>query len=334
MKIFACCFNDEEIKQFIITSAKETDKCPYCESKSEYIKIEELLDFFLDFLSVFIKDSGGIPFSNIIEKDWGLFASQIACKKIMNEVLKRLEKDFSVTDKVSYLPDILDCIGYWEKLKNDLKWKRRFLVNAERLTELGWDTLFGKYVTLNNNVKLYRARVHPDGSKDKIGLDKMSCPPKEKSAGGRANPHGIPYLYLCNNMETTLYEIRALYLDIVSIGTFKLNKDDEIKIVDFTQAQSPFRDDISNMIDFVKGKLLRKLISNDLSKPMRRFDSELEYIPTQFICEFVRYIIEAQGIQFNSSLHKGGVNIVLFSPETVRCVEESIVQVNEITVKY
>jgi hypothetical protein len=122
-------------------------------------------------------------------------------------------------------------------------------------------------------------------------------------------------------------------LDVVSVGTFQLKGVDDIKIVDFTQCQSPFSDGIVNMVDFVKGKLLRQRISNDLSKPKRSFDSELEYIPTQFICEFVRYITGAQGIQFNSSLHENGVNVVLFSPDTVQCIDEQIRIVTKIQIK-
>jgi hypothetical protein len=87
------------------------------------------------------------------------------------------------------------------------------------------------------------------------------------------------------------------------------------------------------MVDFVKGKLLRQRIRGDLSKPIRRIDSELEYVPTQFICEFIRYITGTQGIQFNSSLHHRGINVVLFSNNNVQCIEEQIHQVSKIEIQ-
>ena len=54
---------------------------------------------------------------------------------------------------------------------------------------------------------------------------------------------------------------------------------------------------------------------------MRRYDTEVEYIPTQFICEYVKVITGANGIRFNSSLHPEGKNIVIFDQELVECKE-------------
>jgi hypothetical protein len=236
-------------------------------------------------------------------------------------------------DRVTYISEIKECIEYWDILKEDIKWNSRFLANIEHLIELEWDKLFGIFSAIDKGRNLYRARIHIDGNKNPLGLDEMNCPPRDKTIAGRANPQGIPYLYMCHDIDTTLYETRVLYLDIVSIGIFRIKDIDEIKIVDFTSCQSPFSNDIANMVDFVKGKLLRQRISSDLSKPIRRFDSELEYVPTQFICEFIRFITGAQGIQFNSSLHQGGVNVVLFSNDNIQCVDEQIHQVVEIRIK-
>jgi RES domain. len=338
MRICACCFNDIELKQFVSTHPKkETVDCSYCGFNSESIEIEELLDFFSDFFSILTKNEKGKTLSELIQQDWNLFSTDTNIQEILTIILQQLNSDLTVNDKVLYIKEITDCIEHWETLKEDLKWNRRFLADAERLINLKWDTLFGIYSTIDSNNEFYRARIHFDGCREQIGKEHLGCPPKEKSVGGRANPQGIPYLYLCNNIDTTLYETRVSYLDVVSIGTFKLKETEELKIVDFTQWQSPFNafcDDSISMIDFVKGKLLRQHISKDLSKPMRRFDSEMEYLPTQFICEFVRYIVGATGIQFNSSLHKGGVNIVLFEPENVQCVEERVYQVNGIEITY
>lgn len=74
-------------------------------------------------------------------------------------------------------------------------------------------------------------------------------------------------------------------------------------------------------------------ISWDLSRPLRRYDSELEYIPTQFICEYIRFFTKADGIQFFSSLEKDGVNIVLFNQENIRCIEVELHQITEVKIK-
>ena len=68
----------------------------------------------------------------------------------------------------------------------------------------------------------------------------------------------------------------------------------------------------------VKQKLLQA-ISHDLSKPLRRYDTELEYVPTQLICEYCK-LNGIDGIRFESSLHKGGINLVLFDANKADCI--------------
>lgn len=52
---------------------------------------------------------------------------------------------------------------------------------------------------------------------------------------------------------------------------------------------------------------------------MRRKDTAIDYVPTQFICEYIKYTTEAQGIAFSSSLYDKGVNYVIFNPLDFEC---------------
>ena len=52
---------------------------------------------------------------------------------------------------------------------------------------------------------------------------------------------------------------------------------------------------------------------------MRRYDTELEYVPTQLICEYCK-LNGIDGIRFESSLHKGGINVVLFDAHSAECI--------------
>jgi len=61
----------------------------------------------------------------------------------------------------------------------------------------------------------------------------MGNPPNELAKSGRANPNGISYLYIANDV-TTLYEARASLFDYVSVGTFKLEED--IRVVDLSRS--------------------------------------------------------------------------------------------------
>lgn len=88
-----------------------------------------------------------------------------------------------------------------------------------------------------------------------------------------------------------------------------------------------------NIKETIKGKLLRDRISEDLSKPMRRYDSELEYIPTQFICEYIKVFTDAQGIRFKSSLNKKGNNVVLFDQNLMTCTSVKKVKINSVNLQ-
>ena len=65
---------------------------------------------------------------------------------------------------------------------------------------------------------------------------------------------------------------------------------------------------------------------------MRRYDSELDYIPTQFICEFIKVFTNVQGIRFRSSLHNIGNNLVIFNQDFMECREVKKVQVSKVLI--
>jgi hypothetical protein len=335
MNICSGCFNDVEIEQFIVLNSKQKGQCDFCSNSadSKVLDIAELLDFFSELVSIFKIDTSGQPLCKIIQDDWNLFSSETNCQKILEEILPRIDKQIkSSSDSVSYIDEIIECVSYWDILKENLKWKFRYLNDIDRLIELRWDSFFNRTIELSPKQEFYRARIHFKGEKSPFTKTKMGSPKNYETKSGRANPLGIPYLYLSKSIDTTLYETRATYLDDISIGIFKIKRGEKIIIVDFTEDISCFLN-IGNLIEYTKSMLLKKKISLDLSKPIRRYDSELEYIPTQFICEFIRYITGAEGIIFNSSLHKGGKNIVLFEQEKIECFAVELHSVTKVQIE-
>lgn len=55
-------------------------------------------------------------------------------------------------------------------------------------------------------------------------------------------------------------------------------------------------------------------------------------MPTQLICEFCK-LNDIDGIKFNSSLHAGGVNIVLFDSSSAECVMVQNVEIKHVTIE-
>lgn len=334
MVVCSNCFSDKELKAFII-SQNEKGNCEVCKSENiPLLSISELLDFFQELLDNFEKIEEGDSLRSKIQDTWSLFSNHRVATKILDYVLRLIKTEVSsADDQVEYSNEILANVAYWHILKEDVKWTNRFLVNIQHLTEeLGWDSFFNTQFELTSKNSLYRARVHHQSGLAAYPPEKMGCPPPNKANGGRANPSGIPYLYLSDNEETVLYEVRASYLDELSVAIFNLKEQyKKIKIVDFTEETSLYQP--FNINTTIKSRFLRDKISRDLSKAMRRYDSEIEYIPTQFICEFIKIFTGAAGIQFTSSLHPEGKNIVIFDQNLMKCEKVKKMKVSSVNLK-
>jgi hypothetical protein len=316
MNVCSNCFNETELKAYISASGT-TGSCDVCEGESaKILPLNELMDFFTELIQNFVPREDGLSMLEHLQNEWDFFSRPQTGKAILDEVLGQIKGlILSSETRVDFSADILENVGYWAVLKDEIKWSKRFLTNIEHLTEnrLGWDSFFWKQFYLQKNVSLYRARIHPSADLDAYPPDQMSAPSREVVGNGRANPIGIPFLYLSTDEETPLYEVRATLLDDVSVGEFRLKEGvEEIKIVDFIVANPLFSADETSIADAIK------------SKPMRKYDSELEYIPTQFICEFIKTYTGAHGIQFESSVKQGGKNIVVFDSEHMECVNVQV----------
>lgn len=329
MQVCKHCFSDKELRAFIESSGNTGD-CDVCDSKNiAFIELTELLDFFQEFLENFQRSKTGVPLKSKIQESWSFFSSLDVASKILNAVIGKINTEIeNSNDLVDYKNEIVSNYSYWNVLKEILKTERRFISDIEKIEELRWDGFFNTQYELTPDVKLYRARVHHKSGNKVYNTLEMMCPPPTLTKGGRANPAGIPFLYLSDNPDTVLYEVRASYLDELSIGEFHLvGEKKAIRIVDFTEDTPLFQPD-QKIETTIKSRLLRDLISRDLSKPMRRYDTEVDYIPTQFICEFIKINTGASGIRFSSSLHPEGNNVVIFDQDIMECTKVTLKKVS------
>lgn len=316
MQICESCFNDDELRLAIQQEYREVGICDACGRNTMVTDAEMLSDFFGEVLSLFVPYEEGMDVVTLLQRDWNLFVSDEVGRIIVEYFLAEGDFGYTVADKVGYSDIITRTVKEWDILKERVMTKTRFFTSLSSFEKLG---LISYNMTIPKNTSLFRARVIPSGN-SMLGIEDMGCPPADKATAGRANPMGIPYLYLSKNEETTYYEVRALYLDRLVIGTFSTSR--ELKIMDFTKPLSLYVANLqsSDLAMEVSKYLLLQRISKDLSKPLRRFDTELEYVPTQLICEFCK-LHDIDGIMFNSSLHKGGVNVVLFDADDAECTD-------------
>lgn len=331
MKISANCFNDEEIKNTIDTSGLK-GLCDITQKECMVLDIGYFSDFFSDLLNIFQESSiSKISLAKQIQKDWNFFSDENAANSILSECIRLYRPKFN-SQQVEYIPVISEFLGLWQKIKDNLQHQTHYFTDLGTLYPL--DPLLENYIVADERItkgySLYRSRVLPE-KKGYYQKKDMGCPPSEKVSAGRANPIGIPYLYLCSEKETTYYEVRARFMDRISVGRFQTTRD--LKIVNFASKVSLFFSSHSgNFKESIKKKLLLNAISKDMSKPLTRYDTELEYVPTQYICELCK-LHKADGICFESSLRKGGLNYVLFDEKDAQCVDVKVIQIKEVIIK-
>lgn len=123
------------------------------------------------------------------------------------------------------------------------------------------------------------------------------APNSQRTGDGRANAKHISFLYTAFDVETAIMEIAPKIDQPVSVAEVELNKD--LKVFDF----SNFHKDGGS-----EGITLTSL-SKYFSSP--NYNDESEYLPTQYLCEYIREL-GFEGVCFNSSVNSGHKNLVIF----------------------
>lgn len=325
MKCCINCFDDQEIKGFFISNSTETGDCDFCNSTNvRLLDPREFEDRFQQLLQIYqVADhSEDDEQPHLIHKkmqfEWSIFNSDKdptihsnLLKAILADKYKSQNPLFNdpVEQKPSFQePDeAVELEQEWDQFANEIKFNNRFFLDKSIDLELIKNLLRNHVRPFKEGKLFYRGRI---SNQDGFDAENMGKPPAKKSTSGRANPIGIPYLYVSTSPETVLYESRATHLDFVTIAEFKLK--DNLKVVRLRQIEnlSPFLYE-DRIEDFLKYQKYLKRLEIELSKPLRRHDQKLEYLPTQYLCEYVKFL-GYDAIEYGSSLHDGGINLAIF----------------------
>ncbi|MBO4639976.1 MAG: RES family NAD+ phosphorylase [Treponema sp.] len=342
------CFIDLEIRN-IIGQSQNIGDCPICNKKSvslydpdKDLSIKEAFDRLFDLYTTESEASDIIPksaFTTIIEDlidNWNIFNPNLKVSQI-RKILESLCSDINLlTQKVviaeNYNPIYLkeNCIvntGKWLDFSNTIKNINRFHSNALNTIRLK-PYLEGLVKLYPKGMRFYRGRIAENEqgfSKYEIGM-----PPPKVTKSGRANSYGIPRLYLASDEKTVLHEIRSSMYDFVTLGIFELKKD--IKVIDLQNIDklSPFSNYDADIALFAINKQILHDINNEMAKPLRNNANPIEYIPTQYISDYVHSLKEYDGIEYKSTMNPNGYNLAIFDPTLFECINTETIQVNEI----
>lgn len=147
--------------------------------------------------------------------------------------------------------------------------------------------------------------------------DRMK-PLPNKAREGRINPKGISCLYLSNEKDTAMSEVRPWIGGAISLSQFRVNRD--LTVVDFSKHhdRDPFygfrlsdEDPEPEPQPDEHIDILWTSVDRAFSNPVRSDDNTASYAPTQVIAERFRKE-RFDGVVYKSPFGKGGYNIALF----------------------
>lgn len=328
MECCSKCFDDKDLKYIVSTNAIGVGDCKFCGSKDEVIARVNELQYKFEFLLNFMQECDeGRAAASIIDEYFNIFSAQLGDKRVLllDSVLK-----LTISQKL-YKPkwSKLSSAEHWDELRNELKSKNRYFPQSslyKKITKIdGYEdfSVFFKVLeqleyNLAKDESLYRARL----SDQPLSNAEMGAPPFGQASSGRANPFGISYLYMASTIDTALSEVRPFNDGIVYICNLLINDEynlsaynnEPIVFIDLTNPRrnvSPFVFSEDEYEQLIYSLSLLEKFSSDLSKPVKPHKSELEYLPTQFICEYIKSLKKYKGIIFNSSFGTGR-NFVAF----------------------
>lgn len=351
------CFKDAETKG-IIRSLKRKGDCRTCGNKNVFIydtnSDDELMDNFNNLLGIYTSVSN-LPeefpreklslLKDILKEKWNIFNVEseqiyLLIRNICKEKYEENPELFDFPVGILEMNESADLKAYsilidnnWDVFKEEIKTNNRF--HKSYINTGALEVLFSYMeIKIEKGDKFYRARI---SNKDGYPIKEMGAPPAGKASSGRVNPEGINYLYLAAENKTAISEVRAAAYDYVTVGEFILNED--VTVVDFTEIDkiSPFSG--INILQLAINIEHLNKINTEIAKPLRRNDSQLEYLPTQYIADFIKSLQSKggqryAGIKYKSTLHMEGFNMAFFDEEVFSCVNAQVFEVDKVDYEY
>lgn len=276
---------------------------------------------------------------SILIDDWNIFnLTKVELRVLLKEFFPEWEtEDIFDKSKRYIIKDLFD-ISYkekneiikdskWNNFVREIKYENRYH-SKQFNNEAFMNILSSLSTNLSEGMSFYRGRIWE--TPNPFNKEEMGPPPKKYTRNGRVNSEGVQILYLSDSEQTVKYEIRSHLYDCITIGKFILLQD--INIIDLTKIKgiSPFFTE--EIREFTKYLALNKLnledIESHISKPHNRSDSNLDYLPTQYIADLIKSQGAFEGIKYKSTLFENGYNVAIFNSSIFKCVEIKNIEID------
>lgn len=323
--MFCCahCFNDDYIFKKINAPKSHLGTCDYC--KTTHIALIDPLELTNEFeflMSIYNEgtDKSGKSIIDCICEDWEIFKGRDRLTSV--QLLGKIIGDSSLGSKF-FIPACMTKTSpkdVWINFCDEMIKLHRFFPENQPDREYLPVLFRNLKETVRGNI--YRARIQRGEAQYKKA--EMGMPAPELTRGGRANPTGIPYFYAASTADTAIAETRPHPGNKVSICKFKITRElDLLNLINPRERISPFevaynQGDEDYLLQLRYDVEFLCHLGAELSKPITPDVAELEYLPTQYLCELIKKS-QFDGVKFKSSVGDG-VNYTLFSQAKIESV--------------
>lgn len=307
------CFGDRGLRRDIIpTLSVGEGNCGYCATIGlPLVEPIALRDVFELLISVYEPDPDGQTLVDWLKSDWDLFSHSAMDNAHAKELLSEILDDGDIV-RAKFSPSAAyhsEALARWETLRDELMWKNRYfldeVLDTDRLREL-----LGHLPADDMPNTWYRARILDRDPPFLIG--EMGAPPARKATHGRANPAGIPYLYLGSQPPTAIAEVRPHTGEVACVADFTVPP--PLNAVDLRNPRglvSPFLLADARAIGQLRADIaFLERLGDELTRPVLPSGAAIDYIPSQYLCEFIKKV-GYDGVVYRSSVSEG-INLALF----------------------
>lgn len=299
-------------------------RCPYCETEEvALVEPAELAEYFELLASAYRPDPAGKILVEWFREDWAMFRHPRMDNPRAKDLLAEILDDGEIV-RHTFSPasdPATDRLSEWEVFRDELMYRNRYFpeatIDLERLESLL------SPLTLDSDevpTQWFRARIQAGDTV--YAAAEMGAPPKRSASHGRANPAGIPYLYLGSSPEVAISEVRPHTGERACVADFTTPAD--LKLVDLRNPRamvSPFLLEDAADIGRMRNDLpFLERLGYELTRPVLPLSAAIDYTPSQYLCEFIKHC-GYKGVIYRSSVRDDGMNLALFDPRLAQCSE-------------
>jgi hypothetical protein len=325
------CFDDRGLREQIFPFLNPTHgTCNFCGTPDvDLLEPQALATYFELVASVYEPGKDGKLLAEWIKEDWRLFShpamNVVQATELLAEILHDDIVNKSLVPSPSYRSEGL---ARWETLRDEMMYRNRWFLDMTLDTERLRQLL--DHLPASDLPEIwYRARIRMGD--DTYEIDKMGAPPKRAASHGRANPAGIPYLYLGSRAETATAEIRPHTGEIACVANFTIPKIRAVDLRDPRKLVSPFILEDASAIGQLRADLpFLERLGEELTRPVLPSGAAVDYIPSQYLCEFIKKS-GFDGVVYRSSV-SDGINLALFDPDKAKGGTVSLYSVLKVSV--